>query len=402
VTALCPGGGPSEPRPGEAVLKDFIGGAILDILVTGEMGWYGPIAAGVGYLAYNLTDLCTKDPPQMPDLTAQRLQSYLLDTQGAVNLRTDAYNLIGNILWRQYCQCVGGGAIPPVVVIQPPSGWELNDPNTNRPTGIGCRNDQSAFTTTAFDASGNTTITLLPDNNLNAAATWVQFDVNAGSVSGPNPYPVTWSLDQIPTGSSAIVSHNTWTQTADIFPENKLTYSFPLAPGGGTLRFGAHTSTGAGGSWGSTLQVRQYCGTQPPSIEQPCCPPDPTLENLIVQVLRLEQLILDSLGGKPGYTKGTVHPNLQGSNSIPVTGLHGVLIDVTSGTPTTPQLEGVPPYEWNLGWLSIMTGDGFVDEKRITRQHQVWQSALVGEATVLGYFLHPGVVATITELGPPP
>jgi hypothetical protein len=53
-----------------------------------------------------------------------------------------------------------------------------------------------------------------------------------------------------------------------------------------------------------------------------------------------------------------------------------------------------------MGWLSIMTGDGMIQEKRLTRMSQLWFPNLMNLATTFGYYLFPGVTATITELHP--
>ena len=101
------------------------------------------------------------------------------------------------------------------------------------------------------------------------------------------------------------------------------------------------------------------------------------------------------------YLLGPAHAGLSGAGSLPISGLVGVRCDITSALPAK-QLEGTPPYLWDLGWMSIMTPDGMIQEQRITRDTQVWQPQLVQEASTFGYFLKPGVVATVTELQPEP
>jgi len=401
MTALCPGGGASEPKPLEDILVSFTAASIIDVLVTGEMGWYAPIAAGVGYLTYNLTDLCFTDPPPMPTLSAERVFSYLASTQGAQFLREDVTALLANYIWGQYCRCVGGGTVPAPVPLPPPDGYNSNDPRLNAPGGTPCSTVPSIFETKTFDAAGNVEWDFNPAPTFVANAQWLRFTHNGGYGATPFVYPVTHSLVFRPAGSTTVLGEYTWQQTAEIAGAAPVTHQVLVPAGASTLRLLSHVDGAPNRSFGMQWLPSWFCSAPPISLSEPCCPPDPTLENLIIQVLRLEQLILDSLGGTFGYTKGAVHANLTGSGSLPVTGLRGVLVDVTQGTPTNPQLEGVPPYEWNLGWISLLTGDGFVDEKRLTRQHQVWQPALMPGATTVGYFLHPGVTATLTELHPP-
>jgi len=75
-----------------------------------------------------------------------------------------------------------------------------------------------------------------------------------------------------------------------------------------------------------------------------------------------------------------------------------MLVELTAGVPSHIQLPGVPEYQWDMGWMSVLTGDGMIEERRITRQHQLWFATSFPLATTFGYYLFPGVVATFTEL----
>jgi len=46
----------------------------------------------------------------------------------------------------------------------------------------------------------------------------------------------------------------------------------------------------------------------------------------------------------------------------------------------------------------MLTGDGMILERRVTRQHQLWIDPTWPLATTIGYFFNPGVTATITNL----
>jgi len=73
---------------------------------------------------------------------------------------------------------------------------------------------------------------------------------------------------------------------------------------------------------------------------------------------------------------------------------------VTQGTPTNPLLPGNPPYQWDLGWMSVLTGDGMIEERRLTRATQLWFPTSMPLATTFGLFTNPGVVVNLTELLP--
>jgi hypothetical protein len=144
--------------------------------------------------------------------------------------------------------------------------------------------------------------------------------------------------------------------------------------------------------------VRVQCGTGPP-IATDCCPPDPSVLFALNQVLQLEQRILNALAQQHSYSKGAAHVGLVGSGSLVVSDIVGVLVDITAQPPTRVQ-PGNPAYIWDMGWLSTLTGDGMIEEKRLTRSHQIWMPATATAATTIGYYLNPGVTATITLLNP--
>jgi hypothetical protein len=147
------------------------------------------------------------------------------------------------------------------------------------------------------------------------------------------------------------------------------------------------------------LQTHVWCGSGGPTVWQNCCPPDPALMLGIRSILDIAEQILAS--SRPeNYKYGTVHTGLTGAGTFAVADLAGFKVEITSGIPTNPQLPGTPPYEWSVGWMSVSSPDGMIDEKRITRQHQVWLSGVTPYATVFGYYLNPGFTINVTELLP--
>jgi hypothetical protein len=101
------------------------------------------------------------------------------------------------------------------------------------------------------------------------------------------------------------------------------------------------------------------------------------------------------------YVLGEPIGPLTGSGSLEIAALVGIRADVTSAAPPRV-LEGNPPYWWDQGWMSVLTPEGMIEEKRITRDAQVWQPRLIQEATTFGYYLKEGVSATFTPLYPEP
>lgn len=95
--------------------------------------------------------------------------------------------------------------------------------------------------------------------------------------------------------------------------------------------------------------------------------------------------------------RGATHSGLGGTGSFNISRLIGVQITITARPPNR-ELEGAPTYVWDLGWISCMDGNGFIQERRITRDVEVWMPREFQEATILGYMFKTGVTANITEL----
>lgn len=94
---------------------------------------------------------------------------------------------------------------------------------------------------------------------------------------------------------------------------------------------------------------------------------------------------------------GAVHSNVSASGTFAVSRLIGVQVEVLE-SPTNQTFSGVPTYISDLGWLSILTGDGLIDEIRLTRFLKIWLPRLMPLATQFGISLREGVVVRITEL----
>jgi hypothetical protein len=95
---------------------------------------------------------------------------------------------------------------------------------------------------------------------------------------------------------------------------------------------------------------------------------------------------------------GAVHSSLSGRGSFAVSRLIGMRVNVTSHTTTRPDLEGNPSYVWDQGWMSILTSDGMIEEKRISQTHFEWLPNQMPLALTFGFDLRPGTVVTFTEL----
>ena len=97
------------------------------------------------------------------------------------------------------------------------------------------------------------------------------------------------------------------------------------------------------------------------------------------------------------YQTGVVHAPLSGSGTITLAKVLGFRLELLAGIPGH-ELEGNPPYIWDVGWMSCSDGGAMLQERRITRATQEWFPAEAQLATVWGYFFKGGTVARMTEL----
>ncbi len=147
----------------------------------------------------------------------------------------------------------------------------------------------------------------------------------------------------------------------------------------------------------SLRPVSRSSGTWNATTGTPGLPSDPNapgnLAALQAQVNLLQRQLVPF-----GYVAGTAHAGLVGSGTFAITGLLGIRVVLTTIPGTIVQDGSNPPFLFNVGWVSMSTADGFIDETRVHAAGQVWQPRIASDATQVGYSFGPGVVATITEL----
>lgn len=158
-------------------------------------------------------------------------------------------------------------------------------------------------------------------------------------------------------------------------------------------------------------------GTQPPGWPGapvvPCSDTDlcTTLEQMAASIFAIQQIVASDLSLVTllqryrlpfAYIEGANHMSLQGQGTFAVQGLVGFWVQVPTYPATNPQSGGNPPYIYDLGWVSIETGDGMIDEHRLSRTAFIWTPPNAALAINFGYFLREGVVANVIELKPEP
>lgn len=370
---------------------------------------------------------CSGDPPADPHPTqtdvfnAIQFQNPVVSTPALLKLS----QWFLSYYWYQICECVSVTTPQPPALTNP--GPTIDNPGLPVSGPNACFDRSATFTTTSNNTANqviDVTNQLLPTNGVPQT-----FNCNAGSlVSVPCtlwPIPPTATkvefINQILQNQSSVVS-NDFSAASVLFGTSGFSggTSLEIATPGEPQRSVVTVVPNTNGPWipgsthwGVSLGVNfQFSGPHytdsysieaigtcnGPPLEPGCCPPDPLIDQKLTQIIGyLTYLINKPSGALTAYTKGAVHSGLTGSASIPVSNLAGVLVDVTANPPSRV-LEGNPAYVYDLGWMSLLTGDGMIQEQRISRLQQMWFPQLMGLAVTFGYFLNPGVTATITEL----
>lgn len=397
----------------------MIGPALVSTILAELAPVFLPVAVLVDGLAVQLTTLCGRDPPPMPTWDANDALILALGSASPFYQQTltKIDDLIQNWAWDKACECTGGPAGPALVAPAPPAGTSQTSPTSNQPCFVGAYagapplNPDSSLTND-LDISK---WTLSTDGRIHGG----DIHSSSGNIYGvpTGTTSITWKGFDPDTssgpGSKGIYSFALWTFNASFVPNSPIQIGPPLNNTGGTytgstpiastvaywLMIG-RTSVGDGSTplEPPRLETNVWCGGSVPNGQEACCPPDPSIALGLQTIINLLQNLHTPPAGT--YKKGTVHSGLTGSGTLSVTGLFGLQIQLTSGVPTQIQFPGVPPYERSVGWMSVLTGDGMIDEVRITRQNQVWASALARYATQVGFQLNAGFSMTVTELLP--
>jgi len=156
----------------------------------------------------------------------------------------------------------------------------------------------------------------------------------------------------------------------------------------------------------------------PPALTQPSdWPPAPTYTcnpadlcaTLTLMLKRLDQLsvglnnvnqlatLIQRYGTPFATVTSTVHAGLTGAGTFAISRVAGFRVAVTS-LPPGRQLEGTPPYNWNVGWLSVADATHMLQEKRLSQTDFEWVVDGLQLADHFSYWLYPGVTMTVTEL----
>lgn len=171
------------------------------------------------------------------------------------------------------------------------------------------------------------------------------------------------------------------------------------------------------GGYGSTLPVEEFLITRPREAFRFH---EPTTDSIILEMLAgsfaeiwglylpIPFLTVTQMGWHTTGTAstsfeptfdGTSYAGLTDTGVIPLDDdLVGVRVDVTTLPAELSVQAGTPDHVWDIGWLNWGSPHGFGDREWITGSTYESLRPAVARRDLLGYTLHPGVVATITNL----
>lgn len=381
----CPNGsGPQAGAPPFFVYDD----PYVALKLGNVAGWLTSWAIGLPFEPQVTADLCSAGPPTELPTGAD----YAALAFPAIALASGAYRRFGNQIradkWADLCQCN-----PPLTAS---CGADLSF--ANDPIVVGT----SVALVTAWrvpTTSTGATITIHPHNV--SAGTGYKVFLNRSTTETATGTVTLASLDR-PSGGDATFSA-VW--TAGAFPWLQLWIVSDAGTWNGqidwTLSFTGCTTSGP------------IPYTAPPPPAPPAGFPSPpgstctTVQDVCTALLKVSQK-LDWLRSQVdliqrqsvpfGYIKGQVHAGLAGGGAIATSGLMGIEVVITSYPAGRLQLDGTPPYIYDLGWVSVSEVDGVIEEHRVAQTALTWFPHVAGLATSIGYSFRDGVVATITEL----
>ena len=197
---------------------------------------------------------------------------------------------------------------------------------------------------------------------------------------------------------------STTTTVADrnytLTPSQTLVVEVPWPTEATSIRADVSGFSGSG-STDYLVGFEQFCNGDRPGAEiQGCCPPDVATQTMLDAILAMVTLIQRQIAPFSSVVKAT-HTGLTGSGEIAIQGLIGIAVDLTTTPGRVGVVDGDPDTLFDIGWVNIGTADGWGPRYFIASDPFVVRP-ISGDATLVGYSLTPGVVATIKEIAREP
>lgn len=393
MTAVCAGGSTATAKPafGSAT---YISAAALGAKFANTASWASVFIAGyIGAMSFDLQTFCPNGPPAIPTLTADDFKALLVPQLNLLafnDARKRLQDWVGGMVWYDLCDCPGGlaGALP-TPQAQPVDMPTYNPPQFPFPNPIPCRSATTAANAiTGVQDFSRTAITLT-----GVPGSYFQWKMVNGILSGGG-VSITFKMTQ----QANIPAPNLKEDTVVVAPGATATRTIPyFSPLNTLVTMSSKANGGAGVSTDQHI-VDLYCGSDSPVVPQsPCCPPDPSLDQRINELLVTVTLIQRALVPF-AYIAGSVHSGLTGSGSFAIQGILGAKVSLTT-VPSQLGRSGLLPEElFDAGFVTFSTPDGYPHSVRVEHNPQLVLPPRASVYTAFSYDLHPGVVATVTEL----
>lgn len=357
--------------------------------------WAVGLAAYIGLVNFDLTTYCSGDPPAEPTLTgadALALMTFL-DPTGHTTAVKKFQDFVGSRAWWTFCECDSMPTPAPPAAPGKPTDWpDINPPQLGTPiVGTPCFvRGPELFSGMANGFSF--ALSNIPHRGLQP--TLAKYTVTNKVATGAGctvQYTFKWYSWPVASGGGTVLRTDTLSAGPGASSSATVT-----PPAGSDLVDMIITGTAGTGSSDTTFEYDLYCGGALPGVPAGCCS-DPAVTAMLDQLLQLVTLI-QRYDVPFAYIPGASHVGLTGLGSFAISRLLGMRVHVTAHTSTRPDDQGNPPYVWDQGWMSVMDGNGMIQEKRISQSDFVWFPRLMQEATTFGYSLNPGTTITFEEL----
>lgn len=415
MTAICPGGGASQPKAGYALQISMGIPAIYALLNNIPTPWAIGLAAYIGLLEYDLSNFCTTDPPAVPTITAADVVSLIGVATPDHSVAVAKFGqLIGAYAWYQFCECTAAATPAPPAAPPAPVGMPAINPTIGDPTTTaGCF---------AGRYTGAPTQRPLPDTERFLIAALVPPGTTSTIVVGGITYHVTSLVAGAQTSlrmemtqrfaasaTKACGMNSFWFDSSNALLASD---GFSFLPAAGLTQTGIKTISVPATATKVCVIVAEnqqpapsdvdyratwFCSGAPAGTRTSPCPPDPATSAILQQILELVTLI-QRQAVPFAYVESTVHAGLSGAGVLDIQGLLGVKVDVTT-LPARAGLAGSSPTEvFDLGFITFGDADAYPHSVRVERESQLVLPARCSAYTQLAYDLTADVVVTVTEL----
>lgn len=419
MTALC-GGGTSGPKAGVPEVLSLAASGISLLLERRVGAWAIALGPLVGSIVEEAASFCGADPPADPNMQPSDWAA-LLAVSDAAAFGTAVGKLRDLVLraaWYEWCECKTTTTPSPAGTFNPPAGW----PTEPAPTAAPCWstshhqvppnyvNDSSpnwqnyhflggALLPHVEQLSGTyfTGIPAAPTWRVNTLG-WTKYKLTVEILDPTGTYQAGGGLTFYDAAGARIDSSNVvWEMGNATNPANQRVFwsweaDVPAtAVSLGIRAWSTNTSFPKDVQWTFTA----YCAGQTAGYPYSTCGPDLVARAMLDKIWEYVQLI-QRQHVPFAYLQGTEHTGLTGNGELAVSGLIGVVVDVTAFPLGMGEADGQPARLFDAGWVTPGTADGWEPSVRIT--HDAMYVRLGGEITKIGYTIPAGFAVTIREL----